>query len=152
MGYIEELRKLIGHRPIIMVGASVLVLDAQDRLLLMLRTDNGLWGTAGGAMEPGETIEEAARRETLEEAGLELSDLSLFGVYSGQDLYYCYPNGDEVYSLAVAFVAHAAPGEPVLDLSEHSRWAYFPLDHLPEQVSPPIVGILADFQKSRGIL
>jgi 8-oxo-dGTP pyrophosphatase MutT (NUDIX family) len=149
MGYIEELRKLIGHRPIFMVGATVLLTDPQDRLLLMLRTDNGLWGVAGGALEPDETIEEAVRRETLEETGLQIKDLALFGVYSGPDLFYRYPNGDEVYNVSIVFTGQPDGGQPVIDPAEHSQMQYFELDRLPDQISPPIVRILADFKKSR---
>ena len=61
MEYIMELRKLIGQRPILMVGAAVLVLDSEKRLLLMKRADSGCWGHPGGATEPGERVEEAAR-------------------------------------------------------------------------------------------
>ena len=65
MGYIEELRKLIGNYPIILVGAAALILDQQDRLLLLRRTDNGCWGIPGGAMEPGESLADTVKRETL---------------------------------------------------------------------------------------
>ncbi len=146
MGYIEEIRKLVGHRPIFMIGATVLLVDEQDRLLMMLRTDSGLWGVPGGALEPEETIEQAAQRETFEEAGLHIRDLALFGVYSGPDLFYRYPNGDEVYNLSVVFTGRPSDGAPAIDPAEHSRMEYFPLDRLPEAVSPPIRRILADFK------
>ena len=70
MDYILQLRQYIGHRPILMVGAAVLVLDEQDRLLMMKRSDSGCWGLPGGATEPGEVVENAAKRETLEETNL----------------------------------------------------------------------------------
>ena len=68
MGYIMELRKLVGTRPLIMVGACVLLCDHQ-RLLLQRRTDNGLWGLARGSLEPGESLEDVAKRELFELAG-----------------------------------------------------------------------------------
>ena len=52
MGYIQELRQLVGRRPIIMVGATVLVINQYDELLMMRRTDNGCWGVPSGALEP----------------------------------------------------------------------------------------------------
>ena len=73
--YIRELRQLVGNRPLIMTGAAVLVTDEQGRLLLLRRTDNGCWGIPGGAMEPGETLEQTALRETQEETGLILKSL-----------------------------------------------------------------------------
>ena len=62
--YIRELRTLVGHMPIMLAGAAVLVLDQDSRLPLLKRSDNGCWGTRGGALGPGERLEETARRET----------------------------------------------------------------------------------------
>ena len=71
MGYIMDLRALVGHRPLIQVGSCVILEDAQGRILLQQRTDDRLWSfSAAGSMEPGETAEEAVRRELLEETGL----------------------------------------------------------------------------------
>lgn len=47
MGYIKNLRKVLGHRPIIMTGACVLVIDQEGRILLQKRRDNGLWAYPG---------------------------------------------------------------------------------------------------------
>ncbi len=73
MSYMHELRKQVGSAPLIMVGAAVLIVNHQNELLMLLRTDNGCWGIPGGAMEPGESLEETARRETFEETGLTYS-------------------------------------------------------------------------------
>jgi len=57
------------------VGSAVLVVDDEDRLLLGIRDKEphrGKWVLPGGRIEPFETIEDAARREILEEAGLEI--------------------------------------------------------------------------------
>ncbi|HYD43728.1 MAG TPA: NUDIX domain-containing protein, partial [Phenylobacterium sp.] len=54
----------------------ILLLDPEDRLLLMRgrlpsQPDSpAFWFTCGGGIEPGESVEEAARREALEETGL----------------------------------------------------------------------------------
>ncbi len=77
MGHVEELRHMVGHRPLVMPGAAVLALDGGGRLLLQRRTDSGLWCLPGGMMEPGGSIEETARRELREETGLEAERLDL---------------------------------------------------------------------------
>ena len=41
MDYILQLRQYIGHRPILMVGAAILVLAGENRLLMMKRSDIG---------------------------------------------------------------------------------------------------------------
>ena len=55
-GYIKFLRDYVGHQPIQMVGAGVIVENERGELLLGLRIDNHCWGTAGGAVELGETV------------------------------------------------------------------------------------------------
>ena len=63
MSYIMDLRKVVGHRPLLQVGASVIVVDACGRILLQLRSDNNTWGYAGGSVEIDEKVEDAAKRE-----------------------------------------------------------------------------------------
>ena len=99
MEYINSLRKHVGNSPLIMVGSTVLVLNSQNKLLMMKRSDSNMWGVPGGAMELGETTEETARRELLEETGLTADGLTLFDVFSGEELYYRYPSGEEVYNI-----------------------------------------------------
>lgn len=149
MDYIHDMRQKIGHDPLILAGAAVLILNEQGELLMLLRTDNGCWGVPGGSMEPGERLEETAARETLEECGLHVRGLALLGVFSGPEIAYRYPNGDMTYNVTAAYVAHEASGEIALNLAEHTRWEYFPLERLPEAISPPIKVILEKFKASR---
>jgi 8-oxo-dGTP pyrophosphatase MutT (NUDIX family) len=149
MGYIQDLRKLIGNTPFIMVGATVLIFNNQKELLMMRRTDNLCWGLPGGAMEPCETIEVTARRETLEETGLEVRSLQLLNVFSGPDLFYQYPNGAEVYNVSVVFLAKESSGILLVNPEEHREFAFFALHKLPEVVSPPIKPILRWLQENK---
>jgi ADP-ribose pyrophosphatase YjhB (NUDIX family) len=147
MDYIQQLRQFIGHRPILMLGAVTLVLDQEHRLLMMKRTDSGLWGIPGGAVELGEVIEDAARRETREETNLEVLEMSLFGVFSGPELYYVYPNGDEVYNVSIVYLSHDWRGEIRMN-DEHSEWAWLAPNEIPEDISPPIKTILDQFKRT----
>lgn len=52
----------------------------------MRRTDNGAWTIPGGMTEPGETVEETARREVREETGLTVGTMTLFDAFSGPEL------------------------------------------------------------------
>jgi 8-oxo-dGTP pyrophosphatase MutT (NUDIX family) len=52
------------------VGADVLVQCGEGEVLLQLRRDGRYWSMPGGALEPGESLEDAARRELQEETGL----------------------------------------------------------------------------------
>lgn len=147
MDYILQLRQFIGHRPIVMVGAAILVVDGNDRLLLMRRSDSGRWGPPGGATEPGEYVEAAAKRETLEETGLEVGEMTLFGVFSGPELYYKYPNGDEVYNVTIVYLSRDWRGAVEIN-AEHTEFRWFAVDEIPapEQISPPIIPVIERFQ------
>jgi ADP-ribose pyrophosphatase YjhB (NUDIX family) len=147
MGYIHELRKFVGSRPLILVGAAVLLLDQKGRLLLLKRSDNRLWGIPGGCMELGESLEETARRETLEETGLRINELELFAVFSGPELFYEYPNGDKVHNVSVVYLSRDTSGEVDVQDEEHTEFAFFKLDQLPESISPPIKPVLAMYIK-----
>ncbi|MHB1957298.1 MAG: NUDIX domain-containing protein, partial [Sulfobacillus sp.] len=81
------------RQPFILATASVIVIDADGRILLQHRSDNGFWGLPGGAMELGESFEETARREVLEETGLVVGELELFYLHSGKHTFWEYPDG-----------------------------------------------------------
>ena len=57
MSYISELRKLVGHMPIMATAASCILFDKDKGILLEKRTDNGQWCIPGGAIELGEEPE-----------------------------------------------------------------------------------------------
>ncbi|PGZ99429.1 DNA mismatch repair protein MutT [Bacillus pseudomycoides] len=131
MGYIQELRELVGTKPLIIVGSAIIVLNEKNEVLLQLRSDTYDWGLPGGAMELGETIEETAERELREETGLKADSLQFLGVLSGQELYYRYPHGDEIYNVINVFQAHRVYGEIECD-KEGLEVQYFPIDKLPK--------------------
>lgn len=143
--YIREMRQYVGHRPILLVGACVMVLDDQGRLLLEHRMDNHTWGLPGGAHEPGETVEESAKRELFEETGLLCEDIALFGVYSGPELFYEYPNGDQVHNVTLAYLCRSYHGTLAVS-SESHEVKFFTLNELPdvEWISPPLRPVFRD--------
>ena len=128
MGYIQELRTLIGTRPIIMAGVSVIVINDKNQILLQKRSDTGDWGVIGGALELEESLEEAADRELFEEAGLKANELRFICMLSGQDMYYQYPHGDEIYNLVAVFETRNYTGIPTINDDEGLELKYFDLD------------------------
>ncbi|WP_203737330.1 NUDIX hydrolase, partial [Actinoplanes italicus] len=131
MSYVGELRELVGQRPLLLAAAGVIVVDEVGRWLLQRRVDDDLWGLIGGALELGESFEDAARRELLEESGLVAESLERLDVYSGPDFQLTYPRGDRAYVVGVTFLAGRVAGTAVADGEEGSELGWFSPDHLP---------------------
>lgn len=135
MGYIEDIRKLVGHRPLILVGCVVVILDERGRLLLQERVyPKGTWGLAGGLMELGERAVDTAKREVLEETGLEVESLTMMNVYSGPEHFAVAENGDEFYMVTCAYYTDSYRGELKVDLTESCQVRFFDPDQLPERM------------------
>ena len=135
MGYIMDLRKLIGNDPLIGVGATTLVFNDKKELLLNLRTDTNTWGIPGGSMELYETIEETAIRELKEETGICAEELELVTVLSGKDFYFEYPNGDKMCTVIVLFKVLNYNGTMKVSDTESKALKFFPLTNLPAMES-----------------
>ena len=83
----------------------------------------------------------------MEETNLEIGEMSLFGVFSGPELYYKYPSGDEVYNVSIVYMSHDWRGEIKLN-AEHSEWKWFHAGEVPEDISPPIKPVIERFKSS----
>ena len=151
MGYVMELRKVLGSRPLIVPGAAVILINQRNEILLGKRTDNGFWDYPGGSMELGESFEECARREVKEETGLLCGKLEILMEVSGRDCFYEYPNGDQVYSAGIIFVCRDYTGEMKIQEEEVSEQRFFPIDALPEGI-PPLESKERIFRKVREYL
>ena len=135
MGYIMNLRKHIGHEPLIGVGATTLVFNDKKELLLNLRSDTNTWGIPGGSMELYETIEETAVRELKEETGISADKLELVTVLSGKEYYFEYPNGDKMCTVIVLFKVLNYTGEVKVSDNESKKLEFFSLNNLPNMES-----------------
>jgi ADP-ribose pyrophosphatase YjhB (NUDIX family) len=135
---------------VIKLGVSVLAEDAAGAVLLELRRDCGLWGMVGGRVEAGESVAEAAIRETGEETGFKVSLTGLQGIYSEpQDRIVTYDdNGDERHLVDIVFTGRIVGGELTCS-PESLRLEFFTKDRLPprEQFTPPSLVILDDYVK-----
>ena len=147
--YLRKLRQSAGHMPILVCGASVIVENAQGDILLHLRSDNHCWAYPGGTVDIDEEVEAAARRELLEETGIQAGALKLFGVFSGRDMRHVYPNGDEISNVDIVYLCRDYTGEAVPDYVESSEVRFFSWQHLPENISPPCVRALRQYAAMR---
>ena len=140
------MRKYIGHERLLLVGSGVLPYK-DGRVLLQKRRDNGLWADHGGCVEIGETLEETARRELFEETGLTAEKLDLINIYSGKDLLYTYPNGDETYFILAIWICEDFSGEFNIDENEVMELKWFDVNNLPKEISSLSKRPIDDFVK-----
>lgn len=92
------------------LAARVLVLDAEDRLLLFHFTPGDrkpYWATAGGELDPGEDFPTAARRELLEETGFVAS---VYGPFAHRETDFTTFSGEPVHAVEQYFAVRVAGG------------------------------------------
>ena len=146
MGYIEEIRALVGHRPLILPGAIAFVENAQGKILMQQRKyPYGKWGLPGGLMELGESTQETVRREFLEETGLTLGELTLFGVYSGKNYFCTAQNGDQFYVVTTVYTTHDYTGEVSVNDDESLTFEWVDINRLPENIAGTHAEIIRDY-------
>ncbi len=105
-------------------SVNVAVVDEENRLLLIRRSDNDSWALPGGGMDPGESISEAAIRETKEETGIDCEITGMIGIYTNPRHVMAYDDGEVRQEFSVCFHARVLSGQPREDGSETKevRW------------------------------
>jgi 8-oxo-dGTP pyrophosphatase MutT (NUDIX family) len=145
MGYMEDLRKVIGTQPLILVGSVVWVINEQGKILLQKRPE-GVWGLPGGLLELGESAEEAARREVMEETGVEIGELQLVNVFSGKQFYRKLANGDEFYPVTIVYISKDIRNSQIhIDGEETIDAEFFHLKDLPNGTSPLVRKLIEQY-------
>lgn len=142
--YYKYLRQYVGHRPIILPGSVVIILNERNEVLLQKRHD-GSWGLPGGLMDLGESFEETAKREVFEETGLAVENLKLLNVFSGSEYYLKVQNGDELYSVTALYFTKEVSGELKADNSESVDLRYFALTNLPDGLTGEYRGFIEEY-------
>lgn len=121
------------------------VIDHDGKILLQKRPE-GVWGLPGGLLELKESAEEAGRREVLEETGVEIGQLQLVDVFSGEQYYRKLDNGDEFYPVTIAYISKDIKNSSIkIDGKETMDAGFFPPDELPEQTSPLVKKMIQKF-------
>lgn len=102
----------------------VVVRDGDGRILLIRRTDNGNWALPGGAIDLGESMADAAVRETPEETGITCQVVGLDGIYSDPRHLIRYTSDDEVrQEFCIVLTARLLGGDPTPSReSREVRW------------------------------
>ena len=139
----------------IVVATNAFVQDDEGRVLLIQRSDNGLWALPGGAQDVGETVSACAERETLEETGYRVRVTEVIGVYSDPAHVIAYDDGEVRQEFALCFRAKLVSGEaspsaetPTVEWVSHERledhpmqpWIGQRVEHGFAQLSTPHLG------------
>ncbi|MTD39688.1 NUDIX domain-containing protein [Erwinia sp. CPCC 100877] len=126
-------------RPLVGVGVIIL---RHDKILLGRRQGShgaGSWSAPGGHLEFGETPEECARREVLEETGLILKK-----VRRGPWVDVLFHEAQKHY-ITLFMLATAPDGEAQrLEPEKCDGWRWFPLDALPQPLFAPVEKLLRE--------
>ncbi len=134
VNYFSRIRPKVGHDLMMFPGASGIVINDKNEILLQLRRDLNIWGLPGGGMEPGEEPAEGVVREVYEETGVIVHPERIIAVLAGQDHVVTYPNNDQVAVVAVVFLCRPIKGKPKVNDGESLDVRYFPLDALPDNI------------------
>jgi ADP-ribose pyrophosphatase YjhB (NUDIX family) len=94
-------------------SVNVVVTNDNGEILLIRRTDNDNWALPGGAIDLGESVSQAAVRETKEETGIYCEITGIVGIYSDPKHIIHYTSNDEVrQEFSIVLTAHPIGGIP----------------------------------------
>lgn len=125
------------------VGVATLVFR-DGRLLLgrRLKTPGyGSWQCPGGLLQSGETVFDCARRETLEETGMDIDALRA-GPYTDNHF-----AEEQLRTITLYVVADYVGGEAVAVEAQGVEWQWFDLDQLPQPLFLPLQLLLDQHRK-----
>lgn len=121
------------------VGVAVMVIR-DNKVLLGKRKGShgaGTWAFPGGHLEFGETIEQTAKRELLEETGIRIEKVDL-GPYTNDYM----PKEDKHY-ITLFMIVRNPVGEPeVKEPHKCEKWEWFEWNKFPKPLFLPIENLL----------
>jgi ADP-ribose pyrophosphatase YjhB (NUDIX family) len=113
-------------------SVNVVVVNDADEILMIRRTDNDNWAVPGGAIDLGESVAQAAVRETVEESGIECELTGIVGIYSDPKHVLLYTSNGEVrQEFSIVLTARPLSGQPTPS-SETSEVRWVPVSEVRE--------------------
>jgi ADP-ribose pyrophosphatase YjhB (NUDIX family) len=128
--FVLDLRAKLGRDPLHLPGVTAVVLDDQDRVLLVQRADNARWTLVTGCLDPGEQPAVGLVREVAEETAVQVRVERLLSVTALPLM--TFPNGDQTYWMDIAFRCRPTGGQARVNDDESIDVGWFHLDALPD--------------------
>jgi len=144
---IEEKPKKIG------TGFGVMILNSEEKILLGKRHEDpnkadsafrvsNVWTMPGGKLEYGESFEEGAIREVLEETGMILKNPKVICI--NQD------RNEHAHFITIGLFSNEFEGFPrVMEPDEITEWKWFDLNNLPENIYFPSAKVLENYKEQK---
>ena len=151
MDYIKWIRSKVGHEQIFLNFAGACVVNGNEEILLQRRSkEKEEWGFPGGAMEIGESAQEALIREVKEETGLDVKVDEFIGAYT--KFFDEYPNGDKAQTICFLFKCSVIGGALTVDNKESHDLKFYNKMDIPKLFNKQHESMLNDIIKGiRGI-
>ena len=101
----------------------------------------GTWTMPGGKLEFGESFEDGAKREVLEETGIKLNKVKVICVNNDKNKY--------AHFITIGLFSDDFSGEAkVIEPDEIVEWQWFPIHNLPTPIYFPSAKVLENFRKN----
>ena len=102
----------------------------------------GTWTMPGGKLHFGETFEDGAKREVMEEAGIKLKKVNVICI--NQDMV------ETAHFITIGFFSDAFEGDAkVMEPDEITEWHWFDLNNLPHPLYFPSAKVLENYRQKR---
>ena len=147
--FIKKVRKVIGHEPMLLPHAVVILFNEQNEILIEVRADDGYLDFPGGTVDMNEEVIMTAKRELFEETGLIADELEPFNIYSGEITRYQYTSGDITYGVDVVYICKKYHEELKPQQEEVKELRFMKLSDIKGKLSPRNKQIVKDLYERR---
>ncbi len=150
LGQLVQIRELTGRDyKFLLPAARAVVRDSSGKLLFVRRRENGKWVMPSGSQELGETIYDCMRRETKEEAGIQVTSATVMAIYN-----YLATQDDFYQTLHVQFLVDEWSGDVLKETDETTDARFWSIGKIraavPEKISSYYLEVIDDLEKYDG--